>query len=136
MKKLFYTSNEYNITPVIENGGNILELGRSCVAKKYRTGATMQLLMVFYSTVYYTKYEIDIMFGCASFPGVNPNIHKNSFDYLYRNYLAPKEIRPTALKERFIKMKSEAHKKMSFKDFFSIYPTLDKGIYKIRCSCR
>ena len=75
-EKLFYTSSEYNITPLIENGGNILELGRSCVAKEYRTGATMQLLWSFIAQ-YIIKYEIDT-FGCASFPGINPNIHKNS----------------------------------------------------------
>ena len=129
-ENLFYTSGEYNITPLIENGGNILELGRSCVAKEYRTGATMQLLWSFIAQ-YIIKYEIDIMFGCASFPGINPNIHKNSFDYLYRNYLAPKAIRPTALKERFIKMKSEAYKKMSFKDFLASIPPLIKGYIRL-----
>ena len=58
------------ILHLIENGGNILELGRSCVAKKYRTGATMRLLWSFIAQ-YIIKYEIDIMFDCASFPGVN-----------------------------------------------------------------
>ena len=62
------------------------------------------------------------MFGCASFSGIDPNIHQKPFDYLYRNYLAPKAIRPTALKKIY-KMKSEAYKKISFKDFCSIYPT-------------
>ena len=94
----------------------------------------MQLLWSFIAQ-YIIKYEIDIMFGCASFPGINPNIHKNSFNYLYRNYLAPKAIRPTALKERFIKMKLRLIKNCLLK-IFSIYPSLDKGIYKLRCSCR
>ena len=32
-EKLFYTSNEYDISNLINYKGNILELGRSCVAK-------------------------------------------------------------------------------------------------------
>ena len=43
-EKLFYTSNEYDINSLINYKGKILELGRSCVAKNYRTGSTMQLL--------------------------------------------------------------------------------------------
>ena len=49
-----------NITLIrlINYKGNILELGRSCVAKDYRTGSTMQLLWSFISQ-YVFKYDID-----------------------------------------------------------------------------
>ena len=128
--KIFYTSNEYDINPLMNYEGNILELGRSCVAKEYRTGATMQLLWSFIAQ-YVLKYEIDIMFGCASFPGIKPVIHKNPFDYLYRNYLAPENIRPQALKGRYISMKSETLQKVSFKDFLSSIPPLIKGYIRL-----
>ena len=49
----------------------------------------MQLLWSFIAQ-YVLKYDIEIMFGCASFPGIKPELHKTAFDYLYRNYLAPK----------------------------------------------
>ena len=57
-EKSFYTSNEYDIQALINYKGNILELGRSCVAKEYRTGTTMQLLWSFIAQ-YVLKYEID-----------------------------------------------------------------------------
>ncbi len=129
-EKIFYTSNEYDISPLINYGGNILELGRSCVAKEYRTGATMQLLWSFIAQ-YVLKYEIDVMFGCASFPGINPIIHKKPFNYLHKNYLAPKKIRPIALKGRFINMKNESFEKVSFKEFLSSIPPLIKGYIRL-----
>ncbi len=128
--KVFYTSNEYDISPLLNYEGNILELGRSCVAKEYRTGTTMQLLWSFIAQ-YVLKYEIDIMFGCASFPGIKPIVHKNPFNYLYRNYLAPQDIRPKALKDRYINMKHESLQKVSFKDFLSSIPPLIKGYIRL-----
>ena len=129
-KKLFYTSNEYDINPLISYKGNILELGRSCVAKDYRTGSTMQLLWSFIAQ-YVVKYDIQIMFGCASFPGIQAEAHKKPFDYLYRNYLAPKNIRPKALENRYINMKNESIIQCSFKDFLSKIPPLIKGYIRL-----
>tara|TARA_E500000331_G_scaffold334534_1_gene359791 strand:- start:341 stop:1141 length:801 start_codon:yes stop_codon:yes gene_type:complete len=126
----FYTSNEYNIDSLLKFNGNILELGRSCVAKDYRTGATMQLLWTFIAQ-YVLKYEISIMFGCASFPGIKPNVHAKSFDYLYRNYLAPENIRPKALKDRFIEMQAIGVRKINFKEFLSSIPPLIKGYIRL-----
>ena len=129
-KKLFYTSNEYDINPLINYKGNILELGRSCVAKNYRTGTTMQLLWSFIAQ-YVLTYDIEVMFGCASFPGTKPKLHKTAFDYLYRNYLAPENIRPKALKNRYISMKSESTINCSFKDFLGLIPPLIKGYIRL-----
>ena len=129
-KKIFYTANEYNIDSLITNGGKILELGRSCVAKEYRTGATMQLLWSFIAQ-YILKYEIDIMFGCASFPGIKPDEHKAPFNYLHRHYLAPNNIRPKALSSRYVIMKNKNLPKISFKDFFLSIPPLIKGYIRL-----
>lgn len=129
-EKLFYTSNEYDISTLINYNGNILELGRSCVAKDYRTGSTMQLLWSFIAQ-YVIKYDIEVMFGCASFPGTDPGLHKIAFDYLHRNYLAPKNIRPRALKNRYIGMKNEKIIKCSFKEFLSSMPPLIKGYIRL-----
>ncbi len=129
-EKLFYTSNEYDINNLINYKGNILELGRSCVAKDYRTGSTMQLLWSFIAQ-YVVKHEIQIMFGCASFPGINIELHKKAFDYLHRNYLAPKDIRPRALKNRYIRMKNKSSIECSFKEFLTQIPPLIKGYIRL-----
>lgn len=33
----FYTSQEFDITPLLKKGNNLLELGRSCVLPEYRS---------------------------------------------------------------------------------------------------
>ncbi len=40
----FYTSGEYDISPLLDYPGELLELGRSCVDADYRGRPTMQLL--------------------------------------------------------------------------------------------
>jgi len=72
----FYTAGEYDISPMlacVEEGSRLLELGRSCVLKQYRARpSTMQLLWRGIA-VYLRRFSIDLMFGCASLPGTDPN---------------------------------------------------------------
>lgn len=96
----FYTSDEYEIDSIEAYPGEVLELGRSCVDPTCRTGAAMQLLWrgiaeyVFY-------YDISIMFGCASLPGVNPAELKLPLSYLYHHHLAPPALRARAVADRY-----------------------------------
>ena len=129
-KNFFYTSGEYDLTKLIKFNGNILELGRSCVDKDYRNGKTMQLLWSFIAQ-YVAKYDIKIMFGCASFPGIDVNIHRYALSCLYKKYLAPSNIRPVALKERFISMDSNVEHDNNFKNFISSIPPLIKGYIRL-----
>ena len=131
-KNFFYTSGEYNLDKLIKFSGNILELGRSCVDKNYRNGKTMQLLWSFIAQ-YVAKYDIKIMFGCASFPGIDVNTHSYALSYLYKKYLAPSNIRPIALKERFISMNiNNGHENdKNFKNFISSIPPLIKGYIRL-----
>jgi putative hemolysin len=129
-KNFFYTSGEYDLTKLIKNEGNILELGRSCVDKKYRNGKTMQLLWAFIAQ-YVIKYNIKIMFGCASFPGIEVEKHKFALAYLHEKYLAPINMRPVALKNRYIKMQYDGLKKRNFKNFISSIPPLIKGYIRL-----
>ena len=80
----------------------------------------MQLLWSFIAQ-YILKYNIDIMFGCASFPGIDPVAHQRPFDYLHRNYLAPKSIRPQALKSRKINMKKKNYKIFLLRNFCHLF---------------
>ena len=70
----FYTAGEYDIAPMLEGlagGTKFLELGRSCVLKSYRARpGTMQLLWKGLMA-YVARFDIDLMFGCASLPGTD-----------------------------------------------------------------
>jgi L-ornithine Nalpha-acyltransferase len=99
----FYSAAEYDIQPLIDYPGEILELGRSCIAKDARNTATMQMLWRGIA-LYSHHYNIQVMFGCASMPGTDPSQHSQAMSYLYHHHLAPPEIRVRALASRYVKM--------------------------------
>jgi putative hemolysin len=130
-KNKFYTSNEFDISKLIKHRGDILELGRSCVDIDYRNGNTMQMLWRFIAQ-YVIKYNIDIMFGCASFPGVDYISYKKTFSYMYNKYLAPDHIRPVALDEKYIPLNNNnINCDMTFKEFLTSIPPLIKGYIRL-----
>ncbi len=99
----FYSSAEYDIQKMVAYPGEVLEAGRSCIAKDARNTATMQMLWRGIA-LYAYHYDIRVMFGCASFPGTDPSQHAQAMSYLYHHHLAPPEIRVRALDHRYVKM--------------------------------
>lgn len=94
----FYTESEYDISKALNYfKGEVMELGRSCVDRAYRTRSTMQLLWRAIGE-YTALYNVELLFGCASFPGSNYKIHATHLAYLYHYHLAPAEFRPQAIK--------------------------------------
>ncbi len=88
----FYSSSEYDITPLQDFPGRLLEVGRSCVDKNYRGRAAMQLLWRGIAS-YIFLHRIDLLFGCASLPGTDPDRIADELTYLYHNHLAPPALR-------------------------------------------
>ena len=99
----FYTATEFDIAPLLNVPGEILELGRSCVEAAYRTRPTMQLLWRGIAK-YVFAHDIKIMFGCASLPGTDINELAPALTYLHHFHLAPPSLRVRALPERFVDM--------------------------------
>jgi putative hemolysin len=100
----FYSAGEYDIRNIEAFPGRVLELGRSCVGSGHRNGAVMQLLWRGIAA-YVFHYRIDLMFGCASLPGTDPDAVAMELTYLSYHHLAPAPIRPRALPHRYIEMR-------------------------------
>ena len=83
-----YSASEYDIRPVLDYPGEILEVGRSCVDAGYRTRGTMQLLWQGIAA-YVFRYNISLLFGCASLPGTDPARLALPLSYLHYHHLAP-----------------------------------------------
>lgn len=88
----FYTQGEYDITPLIAARSDLrfLEVGRSCVLKPYRNKRTVELLWHGLWT-FVREQKADVMIGCASLPGVDPQAHAMALSFLHHNALAPPE---------------------------------------------
>ena len=82
----------------------VMELGRSCVDPDYRNRAAMQLLWRGIAA-YVFLHRIDLMFGCASLPGTDPDAVAVELTYLYHHHLAPPALRPRALPHRYVEMR-------------------------------
>lgn len=126
----FYSIDEYDIAPILSFPGEILELGRSCVDKNHRTKPVMQLLWKGI-TDYVMHYKIGIMFGCASFPGTTPSDHASALTYLYRNHLAPAELCPRALADRYIDMNMLKDQEIDARRALAALPPLIKGYLRL-----
>jgi L-ornithine Nalpha-acyltransferase len=126
----FYSADEYDIAPIEANGGSVLELGRSCVAVPYRKSAVMQLLWRGIAA-YVFHHGIDLMFGCASLPGTEPDLLAKELTYLYYNHLAPTAIRPRALPHRYIEMRRLEPETLDPKAALSLLPPLIKGYLRL-----
>lgn len=101
----FYSAAEYDIAPLLARhaGKRILELGRSCVRVDYRNKRTIELLWRGL-LAYVRAHRIDVMIGCASFPGANPALHSKALSYLAHHARAEGEWRAAARRERFTPM--------------------------------
>ena len=99
----FYSESEYDIACLLAYPGEVMELGRSCVAAPYRTRGTLQLLWRGIAA-YVFRYRIDLMFGCASLPGTDLDALAPQLSYLHANHLAPPALRPRALAARHVPM--------------------------------
>lgn len=99
----FYSSSEFDIAPLLNYDGEILELGRSCIHKDYRTGIVMNILWKGLAA-YMFRHDIKLMFGCASLHGTDPEEHKVALSYLYHYHLAPPALRARALPDVYVAM--------------------------------
>jgi L-ornithine Nalpha-acyltransferase len=97
----FYTAREFDLSPVRWPRGEMMELGRSCVEPEYRTGAVMQLLWRGIAE-YVASHGVGLMLGCASLPGTDPDAAAMVLSFLHHHVLAPVELRPRALADRFV----------------------------------
>ncbi len=126
----FYSEDEYDIGRVLKFPGQVLELGRSCVASAYRGRAAMQLLWRGIAA-YVFHHQIDLMFGCASLPGTDPDALAIELTYLYCSHLAPPALRPLALPGRRIEMRRTDPDGIDPRRALAQLPPLVKGYLRL-----
>ena len=86
----FYTSDEFDIAPLVNSGASLLELGRSCVLEPYRTRPVLQKMWGGIAE-YVAEHNIGLMFGCASFPGTDVDAIAEQLSYMHHYHLASED---------------------------------------------
>ena len=128
----FYTQSEFDMAPIIaaHPGLRFMELGRSCVLKPYRNKRTVELLWHGVWT-YVLRNRIDVLFGCASLEGTDPQALALPLSFLHHNALAPEEWRAKALPGRRIEMAQMAKADIHPKGALQSLPPLIKGYLRL-----
>jgi putative hemolysin len=128
----FYSTAEFDIAPMIARhpGKRFLELGRSCVLAPYRTKRTVELLWQG-NWAYALKHNLDVMFGCGSFPGAFPEFHALALSFLHHNSLANGEWAVRATSNRYRNMDLMPLEAVNPKRALMAMPPLIKGYLRL-----
>lgn len=129
----FYTQSEYDIAPLVEARSpryRFMELGRSCVQGPYRNKRTVELLWHGLWT-YVREHKIDVMIGCASLPGTDPDAHAMALSFLHHNALAPPEWRCRAHDDLYVRMDRLPRDEVDMKAALKSLPPLIKGYLRL-----
>lgn len=129
----FYTSDEYDIRPLLNSKKDLLELGRSCVLPAYRTRPVLQKLWRGIAH-YVADHNIGLMFGCASLHGTDINKLSEQLAYLHHYHRAPDNLCPRAIDSRYVDMNLHAKDDLDIKAVFASMPPLIKGYLRLGAS--
>jgi putative hemolysin len=101
----FYSAGEFEVDALValHRGEKFLEVGRSCVSSSYRHKRTIELLWHGVWT-YVLRHRIDVMIGCASLPGNDPDRLALPLSFLHHYALAPEPWRTRALPHIYVEM--------------------------------
>jgi putative hemolysin len=128
----FYTAGEFDIAALVARHRNLdfLELGRSCVLAPYRNKHTVELLWHgIYA--YILQNRCDVMFGCASLDGIDPERMALPLSFLCHYARAPEPWRTRALSARYVEMNRMPKEGIDPKAALRALPPLIKGYLRL-----
>lgn len=132
----FYTSSEFDLSPMLRSlprETKYLELGRSCILKSYRARpGTMQLLWKGLMA-YVARFDIDMMFGCASLPGTDVAEMTLPLSYLHHFVPMPEHLRVKARPELFVDMNRMPKDAIDPREGIRSLPAILKGYVRAGC---
>lgn len=128
----FYSENEFDLSALLDRHRSLrfLELGRSCVLPRYRTKRTVELLWQGIWN-YVQMNSIDVMIGCASLDGTDPNRLALPLSYLHHHARAPERWRARAQSSRLVEMNRIAKEAIDPKAALRALPPLIKGYLRV-----
>ncbi|HMF22196.1 MAG TPA: GNAT family N-acyltransferase [Pseudolabrys sp.] len=128
----FYTGGEFDIGTLIARHSNLqfLELGRSCVLAPYRNKRTVELLW-YGIHAYILQNHCDVMFGCASLDGTDPERLALPLSFLHHYAAAPEPWHARARHERYVRMNRVSKESIDPKEALRALPPLIKGYLRL-----
>ncbi len=128
----FYSASEFDVSSLIARHSRLqfLELGRSCVLAPYRNKRTVELLWHGIHA-YIVENRCDVMIGCASLDGTNPERLALPLSFLHHYAAAPDIWRAPALSQRYVDMNRMPKQVIDPKEALRSLPPLIKGYLRL-----
>lgn len=128
----FYTENEFDISGLTARHRDLrfVELGRSCVSPAYRNKRTVELLWQGIWS-YVRQHRLDVMIGCASLNGTDPDRLALPLSFLHHFAAAPESWRAAPQPSRRIEMNRIAKHRIDHKAALRELPPLIKGYLRL-----
>lgn len=128
----FYSVGEFDIATLVarHRGLRFLELGRSCVLLPYRNKRTVELLW-HGIWAYVLEHRIDVMIGCASLEGTDPDRLALPLSFLHHYARAPEAWRTAALPRRYVELNRIPKAAVAPKAALQVLPPLIKGYLRL-----
>lgn len=130
----FYTQGEYDIAPMLARmkaGTRLMELGRSCVLDTYRARPACMQLLWKGVMVYVARFSIDMMFGCASLQGTDPDALALPLSYLHHFHGTSGEYAVRAQPHLYVNMNRIPKEAIDPKEALRSLPPLIKGYVRL-----
>jgi putative hemolysin len=132
----FYTAGEFDVGPMLArlpSGTRALELGRSCILKAYRTKPAIMQLLWRGVMRYAARFSSDLMFGCASLQGTDPDAMALPLSYLHHYHSMPEHLRVRPLEELRVEMNRMPKEAIDLKEALRALPPMIKGYVRAGC---
>jgi len=128
----FYSQSEFDVMDLVGRTPNkrFLELGRSCVLSTYRNRRTLEALWQG-NWAYALSHGVDVMFGCASFPGARPYAHALALSFLNLMAAANAEWNVRAIAGRGLSMDMMPAEAINPRAAIAAMPPLVKGYLRV-----
>jgi len=128
----FYCAGEFDVGSLVGRHRDLkfLELGRSCVQPYYRNKRTVELLWHGIWT-YVLEHRIDVMIGCASLDGTDPDCLALPLSFLHHYARAPEPWRTAALPHRYLELNRMPKAEIAPKAALQLLPPLIKGYLRL-----
>ncbi len=128
----FYSGSEFGVDALVARHPDkrFMELGRSCVLPQYRTKRTVELLWQG-CWAYALQNRIDAMFGCGSFPGIQPEEHALALSFLHHNAVAKGEWAVDAIPHLYREMDLMPSEAVNPRRALFAMPPLIKGYLRL-----
>jgi putative hemolysin len=128
----FYSAAEFDINGLLRRhrGLRFLEVGRSCVLPEYRNKRTLELLWHGIAA-YVAQQRVDVLIGCASLDGTDPDRLALPLSYLHHFARAPEMWRADARPHRRVEMNRLPMEAIDPKTALRALPPLIKGYLRL-----